>query len=104
MRLPFSKDPLAQAGAITLLLLLAVGILGAATGLFGSPSRLGGTALHPPSLNMPFGTDNLGDLFSPAPWPASNNRSCCRPSQFLSPSSRARRSACAPATSAGTRR
>jgi peptide/nickel transport system permease protein len=60
MRLPFSKDPLAQAGAITLLLLLAVGILGAATGLFGSPSRLGGTALHPPSLNMPFGTDNLG--------------------------------------------
>ena len=60
MRLPFGNDPLARAGAIMLLLLLAVGIVGAATNLFGNPSRLGGSPLRPPSFSLPFGTDNLG--------------------------------------------
>lgn len=65
LRMPFQGDPLAQAGMVTLVALLALSMLGSFTQVFGSPTALGAPALSAPGPGHALGTDQLGRSLLP---------------------------------------
>lgn len=65
IRMPFHGEPLAQAAAVALTVLMALSVLGLTTSFFGSPIALGGPALSMPGPGYPLGTDQLGRSLLP---------------------------------------
>lgn len=59
--IPFRGDPLAQAGAAAIVILIGIGLVGLATDVFGSPTALGSAApLSVPGHGHLLGVDQLG--------------------------------------------
>lgn len=59
-RLPFRGDLLSQLGGMAVLALIACGLVGLETHVFGDPAALVSAPLQPPSWSTLFGSDNLG--------------------------------------------